>query len=86
MWKRLGSARVGNSWRRNGNLLLLAGGNGRACIFVEVPLDEVDVNVSPTKSEVRFKDSELVKNTVILGIKMAIGNSEDRLVAYRVLR
>src|ERR1700692_296500 len=48
--------------------LLMTGRYPVAFLFLEVPPDQVDVNVHPTKAEVRFRDKEalyqLVQNTV----------------------
>ena len=43
-----------------------------AVIFVEVPLDQVDVNVHPQKSEVRFADPRAVYEAVSIAIGTAL--------------
>ena len=52
--------------------------NGRhpyACIFIETAPHFTDVNVHPTKAEVRFRDAGLVRGMLISAIKRAIENS-----------
>jgi DNA mismatch repair protein MutL len=41
-------------------------------LFVAVPAEEVDVNVHPAKSEVRFRDSALVRGLVVSAIRRAL--------------
>lgn len=44
-------------------------------LFIEIEPKEVDVNVHPTKAEVRFRDSDGVKRFIIRSIKDAIKGS-----------
>lgn len=44
-------------------------------LFLEIPFEEVDVNVHPTKSEVRFRDSSLVHGFISRTIKKALSNN-----------
>jgi len=43
-----------------------------AFLFLDLPFSEVDVNVHPTKAEIRFKDSQSVFHLVQRGITQAI--------------
>jgi DNA mismatch repair protein MutL len=41
-------------------------------LFVDLPAAEVDVNVHPTKAEVRFRDSALVRNLIVSALRRAL--------------
>ena len=43
-----------------------------AIVFIELPPNQVDVNVHPTKREVRFRDNVAVKNAIMYAVERAL--------------
>jgi DNA mismatch repair protein MutL len=55
--------------------LLPSGRYPLAVLFLEIPSLEVDVNVHPAKTEVRFRDAASVRGLIISGIRHALQTS-----------
>lgn len=70
--------------------LLHSGRYPVAALFIELDPHEVDVNVHPSKAEVRFRDPSLVRGLVVRALQEALGGGArrsattgtDRLVSF----
>lgn len=51
-------------------------------LFLELPPEDVDVNVHPAKTEVRFRDASGVRGFIVSGLRQALGTGDRRSASH----
>jgi DNA mismatch repair protein MutL len=60
--------------------VIAAGRHAIVVLYLEVPPDELDVNVHPAKTELRFRDANAVRSLVIGSVRRALGVGTGQVV------
>ena len=47
-------------------------------LFLDIPCEDVDVNVHPAKTEVRFRDAQGVRGFIVSGLRQALATGDKR--------
>ena len=60
--------------------VIAAGRHAIVALYLDVPPDELDVNVHPAKTELRFRDANAVRSLVIGSVRRALGVGTGQVV------
>jgi DNA mismatch repair protein MutL len=60
--------------------VIAAGRHAIVVLYLEVPPDELDVNVHPAKTELRFRDASAIRSLVIGSVRRALGVGTGQVV------
>jgi DNA mismatch repair protein MutL len=60
--------------------VIAAGRHAMVALFLDVPPEELDVNVHPAKTELRFRDAAAVRSLVIGSVRRALGAGTGQVV------
>ena len=52
-----------------------------AALFLDVPLEDIDVNVHPAKTEVRFRDPASIRGLIVGGLRRSLDEESQRSAA-----
>ena len=61
--------------------LVPSGRHPMLALFLTLPPDEVDVNVHPAKTELRFRDAQAVRALIVTALHDALGSGQHRATA-----
>ncbi len=62
--------------------VIAAGRHGVVALYLELPPDELDVNVHPAKSELRFRQPDAVRSLVIGGVRRALSGGAGSMAPH----
>lgn len=81
--KRLINDYTMNQWIKQGYFNTLPHNiNPSVLLFIEIPSRNIDVNIHPNKSQVRFSDERLISNAIIQAIRNTIKNSRTSTINH----